>query len=97
MPLRRASEDIRPSIHGVEFVMKNVTVEVPCIATLDLLIGRFGSGDTLPALEHAFRLHRSKIEDAASAKFCDSDAELSRDGRMMINATDMASPLSCKC
>lgn len=96
MPLSRAREDILTTMNGVKFLMKDREMEVPCRATLDLLADRFDSGDTQNGKEQAFLLHRCAIEQAASAKFDEGNIEPNVDPKVLITATDMASPLSRK-
>jgi hypothetical protein len=83
-------------MNGVKFFMKDRKMEVPCRATLDLLANRFDSGATSNGQEQAFLLHRGAIEQAASAKFDDGNVEPNVDPKIVITASDMASPLSRK-
>lgn len=71
-------------------------MEVSCRATPDLLADRFDSGDTPSGQEQAFLHHREAIEQAASAKFDEGNIEPNVDPKVVITATDMASPLSRK-
>src|SRR5690349_15052309 len=96
MPLSRAREEILTTMNGVKFLMKDSEMEVPCRATLDLLAVRFDSGNTPNGLQQAFLLHRGAIEKAASAKFDEGDIESHVDPKVVITASDMASPLSRK-
>jgi hypothetical protein len=96
MPLSRAREEILTTMNGVKFLMKDGEFEVPCRATLDLLADRFDSGATPDGHEQAFLLHRDAIERAASAKFDEGDTEPHDDPKVVITASDMASPLSRK-
>ena len=76
--------------------MRDTETEVPCRATLDLLADRFDSNGTPSGQEQAFLLHRSAIEQAASAKFDEGDIEPNVDPKIVVTARDMASPLSRK-
>jgi len=96
MPLIRAKEEILTTMNGVKFLMKDGDMEVPCRATLNLLAVRFDSGATPDGHERTFLLHRGAIEQAASAKFDEGDTEPCVDPKVLITASDMASPLSRK-
>ena len=96
MPLSRAREEILTTMNGVKFLMQHKGMEVTCRATLDLLADRFDSGATPNGHEQAFLLHRSAIEQAASAKFDEGNIEPHVDPKVVITARDMASPLSRK-
>jgi hypothetical protein len=92
MPLSRGREQILTTANGVEFLMQDSGLEVPCEATPELLAGRFGSEGTPRSQQHAFLFHRIAIEQAASAKY---DAGESGVG-IVVTTRDMASPLSRK-
>ena len=94
MPLSRGKEQILTTANGVEFLMQDGGMEVPCEATPELLAGRFGSEGTLLAQQEAFLVNRIAIEQAASAKY--DAGELNLDRVIVVTAKDMASPLSRK-
>ena len=97
MPLSRGREQILTTANGVEFLMEDGGMEVPCEATLELLAGRFGRRQGTPlAQQEAFLLHRIAIEQAASAKYDAGGSELDIDRGIVVTAKDMASPLSRK-
>ena len=96
MPLNRSREQIRPTADGVEFLMEDGGMEVPCEATLELLAGRFDSQSTPLAQQQAFLLNRTAIEQAASAKYDAGRGELDIARGIVVTAKDMASPLSRK-
>ena len=96
MPLSRAKDEILTTMNGVKFLMKDGEMEVPCRATLNLLEVRFDSGATPDGHERTFLLHRGAIEQAASAKFDEGHVESRVNPKVLICASDMASPLSRK-
>jgi len=96
MPLRRSKEQVLSTMNGVKFLMEDGETEVPCRATQDLLGDRFGSQGDPDANEMTFRLHRDAIEQAASDKYDAGLLESSIDPKIIVTATDMASPLSRK-
>src|SRR4051794_37813368 len=96
MPLIRAREQVLTTMNGVNFLMKNREMEVPCRATLDLLADRFDSGTTPHEQEQAFLRHRVAMEQAASAKFDEGNIEPPLDPKVVVSAQDMASSLSRK-
>jgi Protein of unknown function (DUF1488) len=95
MPLKRSRPEILVTTEGVEFLMNDESTEVPCWAESELLREKFGSsganGD-----ERAFQLNRESIEGAASAKYDAGDIELHAPWKVIVSASDMASPLSRK-
>ena len=77
MPLSRGREQILTTANGVEFLMQDSGLEVPCEATPELLAGRFDSEGTPLSQQQAFLFHRIAIEQAASAKY-DAGGERAR-------------------
>jgi len=96
MPLRRSKEQILITMNGVKFLMEDGSTEVPCRATRELLGDRFDSGGDPAGDEKAFRLNREAIEQAASDKYDAGQVEPRIDPKIIVTATDMASPLSRK-
>ena len=96
MPLSRGREEILTTVNGVEFLMADSGMEVPCEATLELLAERFDSNGTPLGEQQAFLLHRNAIEQAASAKYDAGEIDLDIERGVVITARDMASPLSRK-
>ena len=96
MPLSRGREQILTTANGVEFLMQDSGLEVPCEATPELLAGRFDSQGTPLAQQEAFLLHRIAIEQAASAKYDAGGSGLDIDRGIVVTVKDMASPLSRK-
>jgi hypothetical protein len=75
MPLSRGRADILATADGVEFLMEDSGMEVPCEATLELLARRFDSDGTPFGQLQAFLPHRLAIEHAASAKYDAGDID----------------------
>ena len=96
MPLRRSKEQILSTMNGVKFLMADGPTEVPCRATPELLADRFGSNGEYNGDEEVFRLHRLAIEQAASDKYDAGEIEPHIDPKVIVTASDMASPLSRK-
>jgi hypothetical protein len=96
MPLKRSVEEILVTMDGVEFLMADESTEVPCRAECGLLRDRFGSGGDPHGNEKAFRLNREDIEGAASNKYDAGKIEPRAPWKIIVSATDMASPLSQK-
>jgi Protein of unknown function (DUF1488) len=96
MPLSRGREQILTTANGVEFLMQDRGLEVPCEATPELLAGRFDSEGTPLSQQQAFLFHRIAIEQAASAKYDAGGSGLNIDRGIVVTAKDMASPLSQK-
>jgi hypothetical protein len=96
MPLRRGREQILTTANGVEFLMQDSGLEVPCEATPELLAWRFDSEGTPLSQQEAFLFHRIAIEQAASAKYDASETDSAVDRTIIVTASDMASPLSRK-
>lgn len=96
MPLSRGREKILTTANGVEFLMEDSGMEVPCEATLELLARRFDSNGTPLAQQQAFLFHRIAIEQAASAKYDAGGIDRGIDRGIIVTASDMASPLSRK-
>jgi hypothetical protein len=95
MPLKRSRPEILITTDGVEFLMVDESTEVPCRAECDLLREKFGSGGS-DGDESAFRLNRESIEGAASAKYDAGNIEPNAPWKIIVSASDMASPLSRK-
>jgi hypothetical protein len=96
MPLKRSREEILVTIDGVEFLMADDSTDVPCKAECGLLRDRFGSRGDSHGNERAFRLNREDIEGAASSKYDAGKIEPRAPWKIIISASDMASPLSQK-
>jgi hypothetical protein len=96
MTLKRSKEEILVTIDGVEFLMADESTEVPCRAECGLLCDRFGSIGDSHGNENAFRLNREDIEGAASNKYDAGKIEPRAPWKIIVSATDMASPLSQK-
>ena len=96
MPLRRSKEQILTTMNGVKFLMEDGLTEVPCRATRELLRDRFGSNGDHDQDGQAFRSNRVAIEQAASDKYDAGQIEPRIDPKIIVTATDMASPLSRK-
>ena len=96
MPLKRCREQILTTMNGVKFLMGDGQTEVPCRATPELLMDKFGSNGESAENERLFRLHRVAIEDAASTKYDAGGIERCVDPKVIVTAIDMASPLSRK-
>jgi hypothetical protein len=96
MPLRRSKEQILNTMNGVAFLMEDGAAEVPCRATPELLADRFGSNGKPEDDEEVFLRHRLAIEQAASDKYDAGGIEPDTDPKVIVNANDMASPLSRK-
>ena len=96
MPLSRGREQILTTANGVEFLMQDSGLEVPCEATPELLAGRFDSEGTPLSQQQAFLFHRIAIEQAASAKYDAGGSGLDIDRGIVVTVKDMASPLSRK-
>jgi hypothetical protein len=96
MPLTRSKETIVATMNGVRFLMADGATEVPCRATTELLIDRFGSDGSDEGNENVFRKNREAIERAASNKFDAGGVESPVDTKIILTAADMASPLSQK-
>ncbi len=95
MPLKRSRPEILITTEGVEFLMQDESTEVPCRAEPELLREKFGSSGAADD-ERAFRLNRDSIEGAASAKYDAGDIEPHAPCKVIVSASDMASPLSRK-
>jgi hypothetical protein len=96
MPLRRSREDILVTMNGVRFLMRDGETEVTCRAASELLAERFGSNGEPNDNERVFLVNRVAIEQAASRKYDAGEIEPRMDPRVVVTATDMASPLSRK-
>jgi uncharacterized protein DUF1488 len=96
MPLTRSREKILLTMNGIKFLMEDGQTEIPCRATPDLLTETFGSNGEPADNERVFRLNRSAIEEAASRKYDAGEIEPRPDPKVIVTATDMASPLSRK-
>ena len=96
VPLQRSKEQILITMNGVKFLMEDGSMEVVCRATPELLDERFGSPGDPEGNERVFRFNRSEIEKAASDKYDSGQTESSIDPRIIVDAIDMASPLSRK-
>jgi hypothetical protein len=96
MPLTRSREKILTTMNGVKFLMADGRTEVPCTATPELLGEKFGSNGEPSENEKAFQLNRAAIEQAASDKYDAGKIESRIDPKILVTATDMASPLSQK-
>jgi len=97
MPLIRKRDRILVTMRGVNFLMENdAHTEVHCTATSELLAEKFGSNGGSFENESAFRLNRVAIEGAASRKYDAGEIERTVDPKVVVTATDMASPLSRK-
>ena len=95
MPLTRAGEDFVTTIGGVDFLMEDGNVEVPCRAERKMLRDRFGSDDD-DSVANAFRANRVEIEQAASDRYDAGKIEAGTDVSVIVTGDDMASPLSQK-
>lgn len=84
------------TMNGVKFLMADGSTEVPCRASRELLGERFDSNGDPSGDERAFRLHREAIEQAASDKYDAGQIEPRIDPKIIVTASDMASPLSRK-
>jgi hypothetical protein len=96
MPLKRGREDILITMNGAKFLMRDGETEVPCRAASELLADKFGSTGESADNDRVFRLNRVAIEEAASGKYDAGEIEPSDDPKVIVTATDMASPLSRK-
>jgi hypothetical protein len=96
MQLKRSRERILATVDGVEFLMADRSTEVPCRAERGLLCDRFGSSGDSHGNENAFRLNREDIEGAASNKYDAGKIETRAPWKIIVSATDIASPLSQK-
>jgi Protein of unknown function (DUF1488) len=96
MPLKRSRDKILVTIDGVEFLMADQSTEVPCRAESGRLCDRFGSSGDSHGNEKAFRLNREDIERAASSKYDAGKIEPRAPWKIIVSATDIASPLSQK-
>ena len=96
MPLARSRDKILMTMNGVKFLMEDARTEVPCRATPELLAEKFGSNGESAENERLFRLNRGAIEEAASRKYDAGEIERYEDPKIIVTATDMASPLSRK-
>jgi hypothetical protein len=63
MPLTRARDEFVTTNDGVDFLMEDDNVEVPCRAERKMLRDRFGS-DNDKADAEAFKANRDEIEQA---------------------------------
>jgi hypothetical protein len=95
MPLKHSGPRILITTEGIEFLMMDGPREVLCRAACDLLREKFGSsgadGDV-----RVFLLHRDSIERAASDKYEAGEVESGVPWKIIVTASDMASPLSRK-
>ena len=96
MPLMRGRETIMMTMNGIKFLMADGSTEVPCRATPELLAERFGSNGEPEDNERVFLLRRDEIEEVASRKYDAGEIEPRVDPKVIVTATDMASPLSRK-
>ena len=96
MPLTRSREKTLTTMNGVKFLMQDGQTEVPCRATPELLVEKFGSNGELSENERIFQLNRHAIERAASTKYDAGKVEPRVDPKIVVTAADMASPLSQK-
>src|ERR687887_475134 len=96
MPLKRGREEILVTIDGVEFLMTDESTEVPCRVECGLLRDRFGSSGDSHGNAKAFRLNREDVEGAASDKYDAGKIEPHAPWKIIVSASDMASPLSQK-
>jgi uncharacterized protein DUF1488 len=96
MPLSRGREDILITMNGVRFLMRDGETEVSCRAAPELLAEKFDSNGEPTDNERVFRVNRVAIEQAASRKYDAGEIEPRMDPKVVVTATDMASPLSRK-
>ena len=92
MPLTRAREEFFTGTAGVDFLMEDSDLEVPCRATREMLPHRFGSYDEQSDAA-VFDGNREEIERAASDKY---DAGNIDAVMVILTGDDMTSPLSQK-
>ena len=85
MPLERAKiEFLGTGLHGIGFLMRDGTKEVPCRVSLEALSGR---GDVTGLNEAGvFEVYRDEIERAASAKY--DCGQISPDGRVYVTSDE---------
>lgn len=95
MPLKRSGPRMLITTEGIEFLMMDQSREVVCRAACDLLREKFGSSGA-DGDERAFLLNRDSIEKVASDKYDAGEIEPGEPRKVIVSASDMASPLSRK-